>query len=713
MIDYEKELNPQQLEAVMGTEGPLLVIAGAGSGKTRTIVYRVARLIELGTRPEQVLLLTFTRKSAMEMLKRASELSDDRCHRVSGGTFHSIAHGILRRYAHLLGFENTFTVLDRVDMEDIIRAISKEKGFSSFGTRLPRKRTIAEIISKSANKRRTVSDVVRDEYPQFLEQAEIIEHLSSQYVQYKKENNLMDYDDLMIQLRRLLSGNPDVRRLLSARYRYILVDEYQDTNTIQADILKCFGEENRNIMVVGDDSQAIYAFRGANYKNMFEFPELFPDTKIIKLEENYRSTQPILTFTNAIMEGATKGYTKCLFSRKKDGMKPRVINTDKEPIQAMAVCRKILELFDRGMSLKDMAVLFRASYHSFELEKELTRYGIPYVKYGGFKFMELAHIKDIISHLRVVINPRDQFSWIRILNLVQNIGPIKARSIFEWLQKERRKPAHIIEWSGRGKHEGGLKRLSSLLRKIQPPDISPEEAIERCISYYKPIMEDKFDDYPKREKDLEQLKLMASRYRALKHFIDDIVLEPPTSPSDIVPGDNMDVLTLSTVHSAKGLEWRVVFIIWAVDGYFPSSRAFRDDEALEEERRLMYVASTRAKDMLFIYYPGGEGSRRAFEDGYYHTNGLCSFIKGISPEIVDYIDYGRPKSSANQDSVWLEDSQHTESISDELSPGDRVRHPAFGSGVVSRIYDNDKVEVFFRDVGPKLLHLKYTTLERY
>ena len=537
--------------------------------------------------------------------------------------------------------------------------------------------------------------------------------IASHYSRYKRENHLMDYDDLIIYLRELLSKEPEIRKMISKRYRYILVDEYQDTNSIQADILKWLGSQSRNIMVVGDDSQAIYAFRGANYNNMFEFPEIFPDTKIIKLEENYRSTQPILTFTNAIMERATKGYTKCLFTRKKDGVRPKIIDAGTEPRQAMAVCRKILELFDRGIRLKEMAVLFRASYHSFELEKELTRNGIPYVKYGGFKFMELAHIKDLVSHLRVVVNPRDQFSWNRILRLVPGIGPVKARAIFEWLKKEGKLPGELADWPGMRKSEKGLKRLSSLLKRLQAPGISPEKAVELSLKYYRPILEERFDDYPKREKDLDQLTIMAGRYKLLKNFIDDIVLEPPTSSSEIVPPDKDEVLTLSTVHSAKGLEWRVVFIIWAVDGYFPSSRAFKDDEDMEEERRLMYVATTRAKELLFIYYPGNEVAGRFYEESFYPSNGLCSFIRGISSDIVDYVRYGKGFHRDHDDYEEVEEVNYEKSPELPLSPGDRVRHPAFGSGVISRVYNDDKVEVFFRDVGAKLLHLKYTTLERY
>ncbi|MCU0596617.1 MAG: ATP-dependent helicase, partial [Desulfobacterota bacterium] len=414
-IDYETVLNPAQLQAVTCLEGPLLVIAGAGSGKTRTLVYRVARLVESGVSPESILLLTFTRKASGEMLERAAGLADERCRFVSGGTFHSLAHRVLRSYAGLLGFENTFTVLDRSDMEEAIQSLLQEMPIDKGAGRFPKRATLANILSKAANLECGVEVLMEDEYSQFLDHVVQIRKLKAAYKEYKKENQLMDYDDLILLFRQLLAEREEIRTLLGGQYRYLMVDEYQDTNAIQADIVKWLAFSHRNVMVVGDDAQSIYSFRGANYKNMFEFPKLFADTKIIRLEQNYRSTQPILNLTNALMEQARDKYTKCLFTERQGGARPTVVDSRTEPEQAMFVCRVIKEQLHQGRTLKDMAVLFRAAYHSFELEVELARQGIPFVKYGGFKFMESAHIKDLLAHLRVITNRDDSVSWGRIL----------------------------------------------------------------------------------------------------------------------------------------------------------------------------------------------------------------------------------------------------------------------------------------------------------
>ncbi len=698
MIPYEKVLNRQQLEAVMSIEGPILVIAGAGSGKTRTLVYRVARLIELGIPPYSILLLTFTRKAAEEMLERASALQDERCKFVSGGTFHSLANRILRRYSELIGFKNGFSLLDRADQEDIISSIIQELGFSKKNRRFPKKGTISDIISKCANTQRSIEDVMKEEYEHFLEFAPHIKKIKEVYNTYKRKSSLVDYDDLLIYLRQLLQENEDIRRRLSNQFRYIMVDEYQDTNRIQADILEGLCFEHRNIMVVGDDSQAIYSFRGADYNNMFEFPERFPETKIIKLEQNYRSTQPILDLTNAIMENAIKRYTKCLYTERKGGEKPELVNTRTEPEQAKFVCDYIEKKLKEGYSLKDIAVLFRAAYHSFELEAELTRRRIPYVKYGGFKFLESAHIKDFLAHIKAYLNREDIVSWMRILRLVKNIGPSKAEKIFNWMRENDVHPKDLSKWPEIGKNKE-LLRLSKLFEDISKDDLSPKQIVERVIEYYVPILEEKFDDYLRRKKELEQLIQMASRYRSIKSFIDDLILEPPESPDELVQRQRDDFLTLSTVHSAKGLEWPIVIIIWATEGRFPLLR-LRNIEALEEERRLMYVAATRAKDHLVICYPGDE-ELPFWESGYYslREDNLSSFLKQIPSDLYVYRDLGQKKKKRKKkDSLF--------------SSGDKVRHPSFGIGIVSKVISQEKVEVIFFESGKKLLHLAYTRLEK-
>ncbi len=698
----------------MTLKGPVLVIAGAGSGKTRTLVYRVARLVETGVPPESILLLTFTRKAAGEMLERAAGLADERCTRVSGGTFHSLAHRVLRRNASVLGFQNSFTVLDRADMEEVIQSLVKETQIDKEPVRFPRRGTLANILSKSANLQQSIEALVTEEYAQFLECVPHVKRLLKAYVEHKKRNHLMDYDDLIILFRQLLSENEEIRRQLNEQYQYVMVDEYQDTNAIQADIVKWLASGHRNIMVVGDDSQSIYSFRGANYKNMFDFPVLFPETKVVKLEENYRSTQPILEFTNALMAKAQEKYTKCLFTERSHGEIPKAIDTRSEPEQALFICRFVKEQMKEGRSIKDFAVLFRAAHHSFELEMELTRQGIPYVKYGGFKFMESAHIKDVLAHLRVIMNRNDTVSWGRILRLVKNVGQVKSQSIIQWLQSDKSSNWDISEWPGVKRKDKGLKALAKVLIRISEKGVSPRQAVESTIQYYEPILKERFDDFPKRQKDLDQLLSMADRYKKLRTFVDDLILEPPTSSADIDPEERGDTLTLSTVHSAKGLEWSVVFVIWAMEGYFPSAKAYSSQEGIEEERRLMYVAATRAKDRILICYPSGE-SRPAWQwgDGGYRS-GLSSFVRDLPSDVIDYDSTMSLRRSPRIHRAAPEPGVYrpTETHPSELRPGDRVAHPAFGRGVISKLIDDEKVEVLFRDWGRKLLHLGYTSLEK-
>ena len=713
-IVYEEVLNPSQLKAVMLDRGAVLVIAGAGSGKTRTLVYRVARLIEIGVDPENILLLTFTRKAAGEMLERAAMLSDARCRFVSGGTFHSLANRVLRRHAGLLGFDRAFTILDRSDMEEAIRSLIQESQMNRGAGRFPKTGTLANILSKAANFGGSLETCMEEEYYQFLPVIDQIRRLGLLYSDFKKSHSMMDYDDLILYLRQLLEQEESVRKELGERYSHVMVDEYQDTNAIQADIVGWLGAEHRNVMVVGDDSQSIYSFRGANYRNMFEFSSRFPGAKVIKLEENYRSTQPILSFTNALMEQANEKYTKCLFTRREGGEKPKIVNTRTEPDQARYVSRFIREAVDRGESLSDFAVLFRSGYHSFELEVELARLAIPYVKYGGFKFLESAHIKDFLAHLRVITNRNDQVSWGRILRLLQHVGTVKSNAIMRWMREERAKPGQIAEWPSAGKHQAGLKALSALLAGISSKTMPPKTAAEKVMEYYLPILEQKFDDFPRRTRELEQLVHMAGRSEKLRVFLDDLTLEPPASSADLDGNEKGERLTLSTVHSAKGLEWPVVFIIWLMEGRFPPARAHQNPEALEEERRLLYVAATRAKDRLILCYPGQESAPSWQSAGYGFRNGLSSFIQELPAEVLTFESgsfLSGPGTLGTKRKKRAMDLK-TASNNHRFRQGDRVKHPAFGMGVVSRFVDSDKVEVFFQNVGRKLLHLEYTTLEK-
>jgi DNA helicase-2/ATP-dependent DNA helicase PcrA len=603
-IDYRAELNPAQYEAVVTTDGPVLVVAGAGTGKTRTLVFRVARLVEAGVDPGQILLLTFTRKAAGEMLRRASLLLDGRCDRVAGGTFHSFANTVLRRHGKALGLQSNFTILDRGDSEDIISLLRTELGLDKKEKRFPRKQAIGEMISMAVNKALPLQQLIEESYGHLIDHLPDLLELLVRYTAYKQERQLLDYDDLLIKLRELLQANEEVRLPLSRTYRYIMVDEYQDTNMLQADIVRLLAAAHSNVMAVGDDAQSIYSFRGANFRNIMDFPSLFPKTRVITLEENYRSTQPILDVTNAIIARARERHAKHLFTAKPEGPCPILVAAESEQYQSRFVCQRVLELREEGVPLNDIAVLLRSSFHSFDLEIELTRHDIPFVKRGGFKFIETAHIKDVLAHLRIVANPRDAVSWHRVLLLIEGIGPRSADEVIRWVLADGEPAARLEAFPRRG-FATDLQALAGLLRQLHGASL-PEEQVELVLRYYEPILKRVHrEDYPKRRKDLDHFTSIAARYRSLENLLVDMALEPPTdSVGDVLAVDpDEGLLTLSTIHSAKGLEWHSVFVIWAADGKFPSSYNVHDDDEIEEERRLMYVATTRAKEQLYITYP--------------------------------------------------------------------------------------------------------------
>jgi DNA helicase-2/ATP-dependent DNA helicase PcrA len=605
-IRYQDVLNPTQYEAVIFDRGPLLVIAGAGSGKTRTLTYRVARLVENGIPPASILLLTFTRKASQEMLKRASALLDNRCDGVSGGTFHSFANAVLRRYAPLVGFDNRFTIIDRADMESVISLLRKETGYGINARSFPKRGTLAGIFSKAANKVLSVEDVVYNDYSHFADHLDAIAGLHAAYQAYKIAHNLLDYDDLLIYLGRLLAENPTARKKISSDYQYLMVDEYQDTNQIQAEIMYLLAEENHNIMVVGDDSQSIYAFRGAEIENILSFPRRFPNTTVIRLEENYRSIQPVLSLANAIIDNAAYKYTKTLFSRKKGSALPVLVRAGSENSQSRFVLNKIKDLSLQQVPLSQIAVLFRAGFHSFDLEIELGKNQIPFIKVGGFKFMESAHIKDVLAHLKVIHNADDDISWLRILTKLDKIGPKNAKDMIHAIQAQRSGFHGIQTIKIKSSLAAGAAPLQAAFASIDPENMSISEMGERIVSYYMPILQDTYDDHPRRAKDLDQLIEIMERYDQLESFLTDMAIEPPNTSMDhtfSTEAAKDSRLTLSTIHSAKGLEWHTVFIIWALDGRFPSMHALNKEADLEEERRLMYVAATRAKENLFIIYP--------------------------------------------------------------------------------------------------------------
>lgn len=632
-IDYRKELNRAQYQAATTIEGPLLIVAGAGTGKTRTLVFRVAHLIDIGVDPRSILLLTFTRRAAEEMLRRASLLIDSRCSQVAGGTFHSFANLVLRQFGRRIDLAPSFTIMDRPDSEDALQLLRNELGLSNKDKRFPRKQTVAEIFSMAVNKQMTVPDLLEREYPHLYESLDDLLRLYERYTDYKTTKALLDYDDLLTKLRDLLKNDLAAARRLSETYQFIMVDEYQDTNHLQAQIIRLLAATHDNVAVVGDDAQSIYSFRGANFRNIIDFPEAFPGTQIIKLEENYRSTQPILNLTNKIIERARERYEKRLYTAKGIGEPPVLVQADSEQMQSRFVCQKILELREEGVPLWDIAVLFRSSFHSFDLEIELARHNIPFIKRGGFQFMETSHIKDILAHLRILANPEDSVSWNRVLLLLEGVGPQMSQKITRWILESSQPLERLRSFEAKGKIAQGLKTLAQVLECALAAE-RPAEQTQYLMQYYVPVLKRTHpDDHPKRLKDLEHFQGIAERYRSLERLLSDMALEPPNDSVDGVLAVDPDEgpVVLSTIHSAKGLEWHSVFIIWALEGRFPSFYNLNSAEELEEERRLLYVAATRAKENLYITYP-----IKIFDRGLRMVLSRPSqFIEGFSEDLLE------------------------------------------------------------------------------
>ena len=611
MIDYKKELNPAQLKAVQKVDGSYLVIAGAGSGKTRILVYRVAHLVEKGVNPDDILLLTFTRKSAQEMLSRAALLLDERCKRVSGGTFHSFANMILRKHAACIGMPNNFTIMDQSDAENAVNLVCKNLDFGNRGKRFPRKKALLNIISKSVNSSYDISLVIESEYPHFAEYTESIKRIKTSYVDYKKRKGLFDYDDLLLYLKKLLSSDKAVQSRLSKKYKYIMVDEYQDTNKFQVDILYLLLSEHKNIMAVGDDSQSIYGFRGANFKNIIDFPKIFKNSEIITMEENYRSIQPILNLTNKVIDVASEKFRKNLFTNKKGDNIPHFIETENENRQSGHIVEKIKDFHSKGVKLGDIAVLFRSGWHLNDLEIELARNNIPFVKYGGRKFVESSHIKDLISHVHVIYNRSDEVSWNRVFTLMRGIGTKTAAKMFKKIDRNK-----DVLFSGDKLFEKteDVERLAKVFEYINDEYKTPFDIIRALNVYYEPLFKERYDDFHKRVNDLGSLEKIASRYTKIEDFLTDMALEPPEA--SIVKKNhtnkNKSRLVLSTIHSAKGLEWHTVFIIHVSEGSIPSYQSIGNDDSIEEERRLLYVAMTRAKENLYMLKPLVDSSPRNY-----------------------------------------------------------------------------------------------------
>ncbi|RAP33422.1 hypothetical protein DID75_02390 [Candidatus Marinamargulisbacteria bacterium SCGC AG-410-N11] len=592
-------LNTNQLKAVMFNNGPALIIAGAGSGKTKTLVYRVARLIDDGISPNSILLLSFTRKAANEILTRASKLSNPKCQYVSGGTFHSFCHSLIKRFHHLINYSNSFSIFDRSESEDLINLIRKDYVSSTID--LPNKSTLSNLLSHCFNTESSLESYLIDNYPQFVNAIELITTIFNQYKIRKMELSVFDYDDLL-SFSKLLLTHKEVQDFVQNSYRYVMIDEYQDTNNIQADIVSNLLTKEQNIMAVGDDCQSIYSFRGANISHILNFSEQFKNTTIIKLEQNYRSVQPILDLSNEVIKFHSSAISKSLYSDFKSTQKPFYIESKNEWDQAKFIVQKIQDLLIQGTSLSDIAVLMRSSWHSNDLEIELKKSDIPFIKVGGSKFIEASHIKDIMAYFKIISNSKDIISWSRVLMLIEGVGPKTVSELLNIIPNLNNQSINqLLNKYKSKKFFSELNKLFTFFNNSIKSPASVTELFEKVFDLNLPYFEKKYDDYLKRSLDLNNLKTIASRYTLLEDFITELTLDPIDSLSTN-PNDN-SVLTLTTIHSAKGLEWNTVFIISIIDGYLPSSKSFDNNEKEQEELRLLYVAITRAKLNLFIFKP--------------------------------------------------------------------------------------------------------------
>ncbi|MCR9132053.1 MAG: ATP-dependent helicase [bacterium] len=631
-INYKDLLNPEQLKAVFYDHGPALIIAGAGTGKTRTLVYRVARLVESGVHPSSILLLTFTRRAAQEMISRASSILDDRCKHVKGGTFHYYCSQLLHQYAGEIGYPDNFTIIDTADALDVIQHVRTQLGLHKKSKRFPNKNTLLSIISAVKNKHLDMRVVVGDQYPQFMENIEQIQQVYEGYQTYKEKNFVMDFDDLLEKSVQLLQSNKEVRTKVAAQHRFIMVDEYQDTNKLQATLTQLLSSVHKNVMAVGDDAQSIYAFRGADHRNILEFPTLYDNCTLIKLEENYRSAPQILDVANELLKQAYHKFDKQLFSRKEESDKPALVKAASDNEQSRFLSQAILQLREQEIGLNEIAVLFRNGRDSFDLEIELNRKNIPFVKFGGLKFTEAAHVKDVLAHIRVLVNPMDTLAWNRILLLIDGIGPKTAQDLFEWIRLASNPYALEASEVVSKSYMKQIKALSKLLIELKSSDLTVSETISRVVEYYKAFCEKRYDDYPKRLKDLETFIGIAAAFSSLSNMLRDLALDPINATAIDTEQQQHDEapLVLSTIHSAKGLEWEHVFIMQCLDGVIPSSYSVEDEEQLDEELRLLYVASTRAKQMLYFTYPALAQSSY----GDYFTK-PSRFIEQLSEDVLE------------------------------------------------------------------------------
>lgn len=609
MINYEKELNQEQLRVVLEEQGPLLVIAGAGSGKTRTLTYRVAHLMERGVPPERILLATFTNKAARSMLTRVKDLIGREIDGLWGGTFHHCAHLTLRTHAPRLDYTRRFSILDSEDARQLINTCIAETGIDTKTDKFPKGDVISDMISLAVNTETHIPDVIALRYPFFLHRAEEIATVARRYRKRKRELDTMDFDDLLFNWRELLLKFPDVLESYTGRFLQILVDEYQDTNRLQAQIMDLLASGHRNLMVVGDDSQSIYSFRGANYENIMRFPDRYPDCRIFKLETNYRSTPEILHLANLSITNNENQFEKTLRAVRECGIRPVLIPARNVLQQADFVAQRIIELHRSGIPLGEMAILYRAHYHSMEIQMELTRRGIPFEIRSGIRFFEQAHIKDATGYLRILVNPRDELAWKRILGLYPKVGKVAAEKVWRYLSTFSDPHAAVLTvdfrvCAGKGA-AAGLGRFQETFRALQDAGSdAPPGLIDIVLrSGYRDILRVRHTDAASREEDLIQLANFSSRFSTLDGFLSELALLSGVTEESHPEEGYQDRVALSSIHQAKGLEWTAVFMVWCSEGMMPLSRALREPGGEEEERRLFYVASTRAKDHLYLCYP--------------------------------------------------------------------------------------------------------------
>ncbi len=627
------DLNPQQRQAAEHGQSPLLIVAGAGTGKTATLVHRVAWMIANGVEPGRVLLLTFTRRAAAEMLRRVDATlhrlddvqsrSGSRRMRAShlwGGTFHAIATRLLHQYGKAIGLPAGFTIHDRSDSEDLMNVVRTDLGLAKTDRRFPKKRTCMDIYSRCVNARQKLEHVLAASFPWCQEWGDELKRLFDTYLDRKESAAVLDYDDLLLYWHALLS-DAVVGDVVRKRFDRVLVDEYQDTNALQAEILYQLCPDGEGLTVVGDDAQAIYSFRAATVRNILDFPQHYPDATVLTLEQNYRSTQPILTATNGLIGLARERFSKNLWCQRETGEPPALVACENEDEQADFVIRRILEHREAGVDLRRQAVLFRASHHSMVLEAELTRRNVPFHKYGGLKFVEAAHVKDLMAFLRLAENPRDVVAGARLLPLLPGIGPHKARHLMELLLEAGGDFEAWREWKPPAAAAEVWPRFVTLLAGLTGADTDLPAQVNRVRKFYSPMLPELYDNPQPRARDLEQMELIAARYHDRRTMLAEITLDPPASTQDLSgpPLLDEDYLVLSTIHSAKGLEWDAVYVIHASDGNIPSDMSTGSPEGVEEELRLFYVALTRAKNRLYVcypmryyHYPGGHSDAYGF-----------------------------------------------------------------------------------------------------